>query len=1292
MAEEVDKIKEIDDDQFPDHIPVIPYDIQREREKENARKLADELRKKSGKIEPIVINKSGVAKKASQLTIDEQENEIIRCITNPIYFIETYLTIFDQTQGKAGLIVPFRLFDFQKTLVETYVGNRFVIANKYRQAGVSTTTCAYIAWYVMFNQNRSVAIVADKLETARDELMNDVVLFIEGCPEWLRPKTGRDTNEKNFKDTQKLKRYDNGSSLGAFSSKGLRGYTPTLLFWDETAWTEKGDKFWTSAKPTLQTGGAAIMVSCVTKDTYLYTNKGIKQMQDFIPNEALGAKLIEEYNILGKDKVRKGNLFFNNGFVDTLKIKTTFSELESSYNHKYWAYRVKDNKYEWYKASELELGDYISIQYGMNIWGDNDDCSDFKPTTTNKCRSLFNPKKINKDIAYLIGLYISEGCGNKRNNRPHKYYGITITCGDDISQALKNLNLTYYNKDGLHYEVGSLNVSEFFEYLGFDLSKKAKEKVIPSRLFEMSRENIIAMIQGIMDGDGWSTYNEKKNKLRVGIGLSSKELVNQLRMLFNNFGVLTEYKESITPPTKKVKVSSKGYCITANNSFAVKYFNEIGFRFERKQIKKLSFNSSLLKHTGVVDNIPNGKELMCKIYNEIKYYGILQNLKLDGIKIESWVNRKKQDSLPSSRQILLKIIEKEKNNISKELLDELMPIIGDNLYWSKIKTIEKSQNFTYDFSLPDKIQEKHDFHHSVIYNQIVTHNTPSGLDAVFYKTFDGARRKENNFKAVELWWYNDPRYNKNLCWLKNKKKENEIRIPDENWSNERRIQLMDDGWEASSPWFEEQVRDANGDMRKISQELLCVEKNSLLKIGNVYSGSIEEITIEELYKKLIDNKHPNIDIVLNDTYKIFNGSGEFVNFFGVHKIPEKNGLKITLENNASIIVSEDHIFLANGKNMYAKSLVPNVAYLTTESGDFYVKSVEIVDGCDFYDIIDSENCEYYANGFSNHNCSFLGSGDNFIAEEYLLRIQDHEVQVPIRQEYMDLNMWIWKDPEPGEEYIMSLDASPGHGEDNSTVNIMKSIEIIEEKIITKGDKIKKVKIKRHKMEQVAEYYGKIVPQMLAEIAYQYGRRYNNAYCVVDITGGYGVQAVEKLLEFGYDNVHYAEVTHKPSRDRLQGYIKKGQKAMSDGTIITVDLIPGFFIGNNRASVLLEMQRAVHLEDVIIKSIRLLNELKTFVTVPGNRVADHKRSFHDDSIMGLSIGLYVLNFDMARFKMSKGVTEKLLNAFLTVNDINEIGKKQEIKNNLRISPNSTSPLNPYQANAWLFNGLSGKKKI
>jgi len=100
-------------------------------------------------------------------------------------------------------------------------------------------------------------------------------------------------------------------------------------------------------------------------------------------------------------------------------------------------------------------------------------------------------------------------------------------------------------------------------------------------------------------------------------------------------------------------------------------------------------------------------------------------------------------------------------------------------------------------------------------------------------------------------------------------------------------------------------------------------------------------------------------------------------------------------------------------------------------------------------------------------------------------------------------------------------------------------------------------------------------------------------------------------------------------------------------------------------------------------------LKTFVTVPGNRIADHKRTFHDDSIMGLAIGLFVLNFDMARFKQSKGISEKMLNAILTNNAVKDIGKKKDIKNKSMISPDSVNPLNPYGANEWLFQGIKDK---
>ena len=114
---EEEKEKEKDDKldgQAPEHVPVVPYDIQKEREKEEARKLAVNLRKKSGKIEPIIVTKEGIAKKASQLNVLEQEYEIIKCATNPIYFIETYLTIFDQPKELQVLLFHLNYSNFKK--------------------------------------------------------------------------------------------------------------------------------------------------------------------------------------------------------------------------------------------------------------------------------------------------------------------------------------------------------------------------------------------------------------------------------------------------------------------------------------------------------------------------------------------------------------------------------------------------------------------------------------------------------------------------------------------------------------------------------------------------------------------------------------------------------------------------------------------------------------------------------------------------------------------------------------------------------------------------------------------------------------------------------------------------------------------------------------------------------------------------------------------------------------------------------------------------------------------------
>ncbi len=88
----------------------------------------------------------------------EQIREIHRCIADPIYFIENYCYIVNLDHG----LVKFKLYDCQKEKVETILNNRRVILMEGRQQGKTITSAACILWYTLFQDSKTVAILANK--------------------------------------------------------------------------------------------------------------------------------------------------------------------------------------------------------------------------------------------------------------------------------------------------------------------------------------------------------------------------------------------------------------------------------------------------------------------------------------------------------------------------------------------------------------------------------------------------------------------------------------------------------------------------------------------------------------------------------------------------------------------------------------------------------------------------------------------------------------------------------------------------------------------------------------------------------------------------------------------------------------------------------------------------------------------------------------------------------------------------------------------------------------------------
>ena len=112
---------------------------------------------------------------------EHEVKEYMKCLEDPIYFIEQYVKIVHVDKG----LIPFKMWDFQRNMVETFVKDRFVICKMPRQSGKSTTIISYLLHYVLFHENVSVGVLANKGQTAR-ELLGRLQLAYEHLPKWLQ--------------------------------------------------------------------------------------------------------------------------------------------------------------------------------------------------------------------------------------------------------------------------------------------------------------------------------------------------------------------------------------------------------------------------------------------------------------------------------------------------------------------------------------------------------------------------------------------------------------------------------------------------------------------------------------------------------------------------------------------------------------------------------------------------------------------------------------------------------------------------------------------------------------------------------------------------------------------------------------------------------------------------------------------------------------------------------------------------------------------------------------------------
>jgi hypothetical protein len=179
----------------------------------------------------------------------ERLQEYIKCAQDPIYFAEKYIQIVHVDHG----LIPIVLYDYQKEIMEAINKSRRVTVNTSRQAGKTTTAVAIILHYVLFNEHKTVALLANKGDAAR-EILDRIKIAYESLPEWLQ----QGVIEFNKGSAE----FENGSKViaAATSSSAIRGRSVSFLYIDETAFVEGWEEFFASVLPTISSGNTTRML------------------------------------------------------------------------------------------------------------------------------------------------------------------------------------------------------------------------------------------------------------------------------------------------------------------------------------------------------------------------------------------------------------------------------------------------------------------------------------------------------------------------------------------------------------------------------------------------------------------------------------------------------------------------------------------------------------------------------------------------------------------------------------------------------------------------------------------------------------------------------------------------------------------------------------------------------------------------------------------------------------------------------------------------------------------------
>lgn len=245
------------------------------------------------------------------------------------------------------------------------------------------------------------------------------------------------------------------------------------------------------------------------------------------------------------------------------------------------------------------------------------------------------------------------------------------------------------------------------------------------------------------------------------------------------------------------------------------------------------------------------------------------------------------------------------------------------------------------------------------------------------------------------------------------------------------------------------------------------------------------------------------------------------------------------------------------------------------------------------------------------DCDFVSSGDTVIDPQMLMWYKETYVMEPVEKRGFDGNLWVWEHPNYNRQYMVVADVARGDSTDYSTAQVID----IEDS------------------SQVAEYRGRLDTKDFGNFLTALATEYNNALLVIE-NSNVGWATIQQVIDRGYGNLFYMsndlkyidverQITNKHYREERQ-------------------MVAGFSTtSRTRPLIISTLDTYINNKDILIRSSRLIEELFTFIWNSGR--AEAMKSYNDDLVMAMAIGLWVRNTALRLRQEGIDLTKSMLGA-------------------------------------------------